>query len=342
MVDTLAFLKNDYTEEEIHKIIDEVNSYVSFFGGYGATLLKTTNAAIYREKKEGFEVPEDFIIGKLSADMLAIQKKFDEKRKSSSDDFIEFMSSSECNELMKARGEIADNYLTEHDGYNLTEYEPNKYVINARLNMTAGSLYERLLENMGIETTDIVHWWSDEFDQNTAFEFIKYEPKEIETNRYNFWLADTYTDEEVEDLQNTLSKSLEHIRYGIYDIDSANRSTSAAVIKVPVLDEYKKLEEFKRRLNSELWKKAMASGEPNKEMYLEIEQVLDKETAAYCKAHRIFDEREIKQGQIVLSILIVDEDIDAVKNVIASAGCALAFYSLDDYDCMKEIDLEYI
>lgn len=46
MVDTLAFLKNDYTEEEIHKIIDEVNSYVSFFGGYGATLLKTTNAAI--------------------------------------------------------------------------------------------------------------------------------------------------------------------------------------------------------------------------------------------------------------------------------------------------------
>ena len=39
---------------------------------------------------------------------------------------------------------------------------------------------------------------------------------------------------------------------------------------------------------------------------------------------------------------IVDEDIDAVKNVIASAGCALAFYSLDDYDCMKEIDLEYI
>lgn len=343
MVDTLAFLKNDYTEEEIHKIIDEVNSYVSFFGGYGATLLKTTNAAIYREKKEGFEVPEDFIVGKLSADMLAIQRKYDEKKDASSDERMDFLCSSECNELLQARGVIADSYLAEHDGFNVKEYEPNKYVINARLNMGAYRNLARLLENMGVEYTDIVQWWSNEFDQNTAFEFIKYEPKEIETSRYNFWLVDTsYTDEDVENLQNTVSKSLEHIRYGLYDIDGAQRVTSAAVIKVPISDEYKKFKEFEHRLNSELWKEAMASGEPNKEMYLEIEQALGKESAAYCETHHIYDEREIKQGQIILSLLIVDEDIEAVKDAIEGAGYALAFYSLDDYDCMQGIDLEYI
>ena len=342
MVDTLAFLKNDYTEEEIHKLIDEINAYVTFFGGYGATLLKTTNAAIYREKKEDFEVPEEIVLGKLSEDMLAIQQKLDEKKDTSPDEFLKLLSSSECNELMKARDVIIDSYLTEHGGYSITEYEPNKYVINARLNVGAHRDLASLLENMGIEYTDIVQWWGDEFDQNTAFVFINYEPKEIEMNTYNFWLADTYTDEEIEDMQSKLTKVIKQIRYGIYSVHhSALRFTSDVVVKVPVLDEYKKFRAFESNLFSELWEKAMSSGEADEKKWHEVNGTVEKEAAAYCDTHHIFDERAIKQGQIVLPIHILDADIDEVKSIIEIAGYSLAFYSLDDYNCMAEIDFEH-
>lgn len=73
------------------------------------------------------------------------------------------------------------------------------------------------------------------------------------------------------------------------------RASSDAVIKVPIYDEYKKFKNYVHELNSELWKKATDSEEPDEKMYFEIKQVLEKESAAYCKTHRIFNEREIKQ-----------------------------------------------
>ena len=109
-----------------------------------------------------------------------------------------------------------------------------------------------------------------------------------------------------------------------------------------IYDEYKKFKNYVHELNYELWKKATDSEEPDEKMYFEIKQVLEKESAAYCKTHRIFDEREIKQGQIVLPIHVLEADVDEVATIIENAGYSLAFYSLDDYNCMKEIKLKRI
>lgn len=343
MVDTLAFLKKDYTEEEIHNLIDEINTYVTFFGGYGAAIMKTTDAAIYREKKDDFEIPEDIIISKLSADMLVIQQILDEKEKESREAFYKFMSSEECKELMKARNEIADNYLLEHGGYNIRKYEPNKYVINARLNMGAYKDLASLLENMGIEYADIVHWWNDEFDQETAFEYPQYEPKQLEMHTYNYWMLESYSDDEMEDVLSALTDALKQTRYGLYHLSNcALRATSNTIVKVPVLDEYKKFKMYERKVRSELMDDVISSGKFDDKKFRKVETAVKKEADKYCKTHHIFDERTINQGQIVLQFSIIDEDAESVRETIENAGYSLAFYSIYDYESMADENFERI
>ncbi len=342
MVDTLAFLKNDYSAEEIHKIIDEVNSCVCLFGGYGATLLKTTNATVYRAKKEGVEVPNEEFVGKLSAKMLVIQQKLNSKS-SSYDEYMKFLASSEGKELTEARNAIADKYLREHDGYDIIEYAPNKYVINARLNSGAYKSLANLLENMGIEYSDIVQWWSNEFDENTAFEFIDYEPQMFEQCRFNFGFSETYSDAEIENIEKNINKALGKIRYGLYSVDTHDflRASSDTVVKVPILDEYRKLLEFRNGVLKDVEKKAKDSGHQI-DNWSEIENLLNNETDTYCKTHHVFDEAKVMQGKTVLQIHIIIEDLEKVKSIIESFGYSLAFCGLNGYKSLSTDSFESV
>ena len=76
MVDTLAFLSKDYSEEEIHEIVDKVDTYVRFFGGDYAYLLKTNENTVYYGYIEDFEVPKEVVLEKISPEYRDLYEKY--------------------------------------------------------------------------------------------------------------------------------------------------------------------------------------------------------------------------------------------------------------------------
>lgn len=73
----------------------------------------------------------------------------------------------------------------------------------------------------------------------------------------------------------------------------------------------------------------MAEGEPDENTWAKIRGILEKEKATYQETRQIFEEKEIKKGQMVLPVYIVDEDADEVRRNFEDAGYRIAFYSID-------------
>ncbi len=345
MVDTLAFLKNDYTEEEIQKIVHEIETYVEFFGGYSATILKTTDNTVYRTVKEGFEIPQDAIVGKLPADMFEFFQKLNNSDMSY-EEFNKLQRSTEYREFSKTWKVLANDYILKHNGYNIKKFTPNKYVINARLNVGAYKRLARLLDDMGIEYTDIVQWWGDEFDENTAFQWIDsgfdINSKYAESEIYNFWFVEDYTNDEIMEMYATLEKAFRNVRYGLYEENyNLYRATSDTVIEIPILSEYKKFISYEEKLFAEI------RNDPNHlnfgdEKWLEKERIKDEKIATYRNTHHIYNKRKIEQGQIVLRLVVLCEDFDAVKNTIQNAGYTILFDNIACDTWLSNDDFEHI
>ena len=58
----------------------------------------------------------------------------------------------------------------------------------------------------------------------------------------------------------------------------------------------------------------MAEGEPDENTWAKIRGILEKEKATYQKTRQIFEEKEIKKGQMVLPVYIVDDVIDPSRD----------------------------
>lgn len=171
MVNTLVFLKNDYSEKEIYDIIDKINAYVCFFGGDNAQLLKTTDNTVLYEEIEDFKVPREILMEHLSPEELSLYDEFvryDEHLDAdvSMEEYQEFEESEKYDDIIDKVYSIKQKYCKKNGGYKMTQFEPNKYVILARLKPGTQKDLDTLLRSMNIETTAMVAWLNGEFNIN--------------------------------------------------------------------------------------------------------------------------------------------------------------------------------
>lgn len=216
MVDTLALLKNDYTEAEAFKLLDEINTYIYLLGGDGAHLLKSTENMIYYVEKEDFIIPIEVIKKKISPEFHDIYdeviRPFEAKEYTKIPDVAD---EEKISALLEEYCLLSRQYREENGGYETTKFEPNKYVIIARLTSGAWQDFEGLLNKMGVNFIETFHWYEDEF-RDDAFVKIDYEPKNIPIVNYFFWLKDSMSKEQFKDCSEKLINELECIRYGLY------------------------------------------------------------------------------------------------------------------------------
>ena len=129
-------------------------------------------------------------------------------------------------------------------------------------------------------------------------------------------MADIHTDDEIECMMDALAKALQKSRYGVYHLSYGGIRCASfdTTVKVPLIDEYKKFMCFQSDLNAELLEKAMAEGEPDENTWAKIRGILEKEKATYQETRQIFEEKEIKKGQMVLPVYIVDNVINPSRD----------------------------
>lgn len=175
MVDVVVFLKKDYTEEEIYKIADKVNTCVrkDTFDIHDVEILKTTDKAVYHENKDVMmKVPEEYIETHLSVEGLELSREESEVFNAMDNDVIRrFVSSDKGQKLYAEYTDITIKYYAENGNSVDHKIEPNKYVLFTKLSSGALDVFEDILKKCKIDVADIILWENAEFGYD-AFEKI--------------------------------------------------------------------------------------------------------------------------------------------------------------------------
>lgn len=175
MIDVVVFLKKDYTEEEIYKIAEKVNTCVRrhTFDIHDVEILKTTDKAVYHENKDVMmEVPKEYIEAHLSVEGLALSREESEVFHTMDNDEIRrFISSDRGQKLHAEYTDITIKYYAENGNSVDHKIEPNKYVLITKLNFGALDIFEDILKKCKVDVADIIVWENAEFGYN-AFEKI--------------------------------------------------------------------------------------------------------------------------------------------------------------------------
>jgi hypothetical protein len=342
MVDTLVFLKNDYSEKEIHDITDKINAYIRFFGGDYARLLKTTDNTIFYEEIEDFKVPREILMEHLSPEELSLYDEFvryDEHLDAnmSMEEYKKFEEYAESEKYDDVIGEvyaIKRMYCKKNGGYKTTRFEPNKYVILARLNAGTWKDLDILLQLMNIEATAMVHWWSEEFDEeDEPFEKVNYEPINIPTARYLFWLDNSISDEEYEASVNKLKENLKSYHYGLYIWDDDFRAFQAKkgfYAKRVIPKEYEKYDEFKFSCLIREIEKAKETENTNEEDFANSVDVVMQELRQYRQEHKMYERFRVAKGQKVIPLLLIMNDFDEIIGLFDKCGLRIHTVTMQD------------
>ena len=174
MVNVIALLKKDYTEEEIYKIADQVNTWVNKeFNIYDVGILKTTDKAVYHENKDVMmKVPKEYIKAHMSVEGLELSKEEREVFNTMDNEAIRrFVSSDKGQKLYAEYTDITIKYYAENGNSVDHKIEPNKYALIAKSNFGALDIFEDILKKCKIDVTDIIVWENAEFGFD-AFEKI--------------------------------------------------------------------------------------------------------------------------------------------------------------------------
>ena len=339
MVDTLVFLKNDYSEKEIHDITDKINAYIRFFGGDYARLLKTTDNTIFYEEIEDFKVPREILMEHLSPEELSLYDEFvryDEHLDAdiSMEEYEEFAESEKYDDVIGEVYAIKRMYCKKNGGYKTTRFEPNKYVILARLNAGTWKDLDILLQLMNIEATAMVHWWSEEFDEeDEPFKKVNYEPVNIPTARYLFWLDNGISDEEYEASINKFKEELKAYHYGLYIWDDDFRDFQAKkgfYSKRVIPKEYEKYDEFKFSCLIREIEKAKETGNTSEEDFANSIDVVMQELRQYRQEHKMYERFRVTKGQKVIPLLLIMNDLDEIIGLFDKCGLRIHTVTMQD------------
>lgn len=351
MVDTLVFLKNDYSEKEIHDITDKLNAYIRFFGGDYARLLKTTDNTIFYEEIEDFKVPREILMEHLSPEELSLYDEFvryDEHLDAdiSMEEYEEIAESEKYEDVVGEVYAIKRMYCKKNGGYKTTRFEPNKYVILARLNAGTWKDLDILLQLMNIEATAMVHWWSEEFDEeDEPFEDTHYEPKNIPTMSYMFWLDKNITDEEYELAVSKLKEELKTYRYGLYiwgDYFSEYQAKKGFCAKRLIPEEYEKYKDFHYSCTIREIEKAKEAGEINDEYFANSVDIIMQELRKYREEHKMYENFRVAKGQKVIPLLLLMDDFDEVVGLFEKYGLHIHVATMKDRETLCIENLESI
>ena len=348
MVDTLVFLKNDYSEKEIHDITDKINAYIRFFGGDYARLLKTTDNTIFYEEIEDFKVPREILMEHLSPEELSLYDEFvryDEHLDAdiSMEEYEEFAESEKYDVVVGEVYAIKRLYCKKNGGYKTTRFEPNKYVILARLNAGTWKDLDILLQLMNIEATAMVHWWSDEFDEeDEPFEKVNYEPVNIPTARYLFWLDNGISDEEYEASINKFKEELKAYHYGLYIWADDFRDFQAKkgfYAKRVIPKEYEKYDEFKFSCLIRQIEKAKKTEKCSEEDFANSFDVVMQELRQYRQEHKMHEKFRVTKGQKVIPLLLMMDDFVEIVDLFEKCGLPLYNATIEDSEtaCFGQI-----
>lgn len=143
MVDTLAFLKNDYTEDEAKKLLVKISPLCEELDTDYTLLLRTTQD-------------------------IKVQELIEEVCMKAGKHHYDFL----CEYGDVIGNEKYEQYLHEIGAYRFLDIPKGKYVILTRISIGAGRFFENLLISQSIPFISIAQWYGNEFAKEDFEEII--------------------------------------------------------------------------------------------------------------------------------------------------------------------------
>lgn len=198
MHDALAFLKNNYTEEEAKTICQKVEAVLEFSGSYYTHLLKTTKDITYTSLKPEFRSQE---------------KRYKLLMKFKAEQNVE-----NINEILNEDFQKKfDLYYKELGAYEEHTVPKDTYVLLSRINTGVEGTIATLLEKMTVPYYSVEGWWDDKFSESDFIE-IEVESLKDACKTLYFIIDGNYTKKGIVKLHDKLLSEIVSIGLASYRV----------------------------------------------------------------------------------------------------------------------------